>query len=160
MRRRSFPRVSKMHWVASYWRSLPLSEDGKSCSPDHTTCLLTLPTKRWLSTVLDGLRSLIQKSCDLAYHCAVPENVRRTACRGSASSPSGISDLPVEPEPIEPSFQTYPSCTANLFKCGSARAIERWKSYKVMKLCGIGSAHTRTMINFFHKGGVDPNPLG
>jgi hypothetical protein len=30
------------------------------------------------------------------------------------------------------------------------------ESYKVMKSCGIGSAHMQTMTNFFHNGGVGP----
>src|SRR3989338_7105532 len=98
-----------MHWVASCWRSLPLSDVGKNSLPDHTICLLSLPTKHWQSTVPDGLKSLIRKNCDLAHHCAVSENVRRTACRGSTSSPSGISTLQAEPEPSESSFQAYPS---------------------------------------------------
>lgn len=41
--------------------------------------LLSLPTKHWQSTVLDGLRSSIRKNCDLAYHCGVQEGFRRTA---------------------------------------------------------------------------------
>jgi hypothetical protein len=35
-----------------------------------------LATKHWQSTVLGGLRSSIRKNCDLAHHCAVPENLR------------------------------------------------------------------------------------
>jgi hypothetical protein len=61
-----------------------------------------------------GLRSSIRKNCDLAHHCAVPENVRRTACRGSTSSPSRISHLPAKSESYESSFQACPSFPAHL----------------------------------------------
>ena len=66
------------------------------------------------SIVRGGLRSLIRKNCDLAYHCAVPENVRGTADRGSKSSPSGVSSLQAKPKSTESSFQACPSYTANL----------------------------------------------
>src|SRR5713226_6581732 len=115
MRPQSFPRVSRTHWVAYCWRNLPPSGAGKISLPDHTIYLLSLPIKRWQSTVLGGLRSLIRKNCDLAYHCAVSENVRGTACRGSRSSPSSISDLSAESESYESPFQARPSYTANLF---------------------------------------------
>ena len=65
--------------------------------------------------MLGGLRSLIRTNCDLAYHCAVSEDVRRTACRGSTSSPSRISRLPAKSESYESSFQACSSYTANLF---------------------------------------------
>jgi hypothetical protein len=51
---------------------------------------------------LDELRSLIRKSCDLAYYCGVQESFRRTADRGSTSSPPGISSLQAEPAPSKP----------------------------------------------------------
>ncbi len=114
MRPQSFPRVSRMRRVGSCWRNLPLSGAGKISLPDHTIYLLSLPIKHWQSTVLDGLRGLIRKSCKIAYHCGAQESFRRTAARGSTSSPSSISSLQGEPGPPESSFQACPSYTANL----------------------------------------------
>src|SRR5215472_13622184 len=65
----------------------------KTFLPGHTIYSLTLLTRHWRNTVRGEPRSLIRTNCDLAYHCAVPKNVRRTACRGSTSSASSISNL-------------------------------------------------------------------
>src|ERR1700756_2318853 len=99
MRRPNFRKVSRMHWVGSCSRNLPQSGTGRTFSLDRRTCWLILPTKLWQSTMRAGLRSLIRKNSDFSYHCAVSEDVFRAARRGSASSPSSISDLPTEPKP-------------------------------------------------------------
>src|SRR5262249_33809840 len=104
-----------MRWGASCWKSLPLSDAGKNFLPDHTIYSLTLLTRHWRSTGRGEPRSLIRTNCDLAYHCTVPKNVRRTACRGSTSSASSISNLETEPESTESSVQACSPYAANLF---------------------------------------------
>jgi hypothetical protein len=42
---------------------------------------------------------------------------------------------------------------------GSVPVTEQWEiSWKATKSSGTGSARMRTMINFFHNRGADPNP--
>jgi hypothetical protein len=113
--------------------------------------------KHWQNIARGGLRSLIRKNCDIAYDCAVPEDVYRTASRRSASGPPRISYLPTEPEPTESSFQACSSYTANLFCSDRPGFIEQSESWKVTKSCGIGSARTPTMTNFFHNRDAGPN---
>src|SRR5918994_1874263 len=125
MRLRSCPKVSRTNWVAYCWRNLPLSGAGKNSLPDHTIYSLTLPTKHWQNIMRAGLRSLIRKNCDLAYHCAVQENVRRTARRGSASSSSSISHLPAESEASKSSFQANSPNTTHLLCSNQLRLSSR-----------------------------------
>jgi len=138
---------SRTRWVGSCWRNLPLSGAGKTSLPDRTIYLPTLPTKHWQSTVVGGLGSLIRKNCDLTHHCTVPENLRRISCRGSASSPSGISDLPAESESYESSFQACPSYTTNLRthenKPESDQAIARPVATAISTSCRRGSSILR-----------------
>ena len=103
---------------------------------------------------LSGPKNLIPTNCDFAHHGAVPEDVQRTACRGSAPSPPCLSDFSTEPESTEPSFQTGSSYAANLF-CSNRPRLS--SSEKVTKSYGIGSALTLTMTDSFRNRGVDSN---
>src|ERR671924_1304641 len=114
MRLPNFPRLSRMHWAVFCWTSLPLSDTGKNFLRGRTIYLGNLPTKLWQSTALGGPKNLIPKNCDLAHHGAVPEDVQRTARRGSASSPSCVSRFPAEPESSKSSFQACSPDTTDL----------------------------------------------
>ena len=146
-----------MYWVGSCWRNLPPSGAGMTSLPDHTIYLLSLPIKHCQNTVRAGLRSLIQKNCDLAHHCTVPENVRRTARRNSAPSPPTHIESFGRIRIIRVFVSSLSILHAQSILCESALDIERWESCTATKSCGTGSARMQTMIDFFHNGAVDPN---
>jgi hypothetical protein len=145
----------RMHRVASCRRSLPLSGAGRISLQDHTI-LGELAAKHWQSTVADELRSLIRKSCDLAYHCGVQESFRRTADRGSTSSRRAYrlfrqnrNHPSLRFKPVHPTRPIYSVRISSGYR--AVGVLEGDESF------GTGSARTPTMIDFFHNGGVDPN---
>ncbi len=61
--------------------------------------------------------------------------------------------------PNQPSLRFKPvHLTRQFILFGSVLVIEQWESWKTTKSSGTGSARMRTMINFFHNRGVDPDP--